>query len=334
MYFDIYQNTFYNAESQSVCMSCRDVKNDSHSVAVTRTKKKVVGVVLGVILLSGAVLWITWLIIRPPLIDVGGYRLEARVKGTGNPAVVFETGFTGGVLFYWKLQNRVAAHTRTLVYERAGLGRSDPGPQPRTAEQMARDLHALLAALDIRPPVVLVGHSAGGLFMRVFAHDYPADVAAMVFIDPATEASYERMRQSSPGDWQSMEAKLSAGLRQQWNALPESFNEARSAWPLPSIPYVMITATKPLGEWALKSPKDMEAWSKEHQALLSELSSTTTTHIILAQADHLSVLNEPSVAKAILDTVEQVRTQRLWPASGGAGIRIIATTPNIPVNTR
>jgi pimeloyl-ACP methyl ester carboxylesterase len=269
-----------------------------------------VAVILGVMLLSCALLSIAWFIIRPPLIDVGGYRLAARVKGSGNPSVVFETGFTGGILPYWQLQDRIAEHTRTLVYERAGLGRSDPGPQPRTAEQMARDLHSLLAALDIRPPVVLVGHSAGGLFMRVFAHDYPAEVAAVVFIDPATEASYERMRQSSPSDWQTMEAKLPAGMRRQWVALPESFKEARSAWPLPPIPYVMITATKPLGEWGLKSREDMEAWSEEHQALLANLPSTMTTHITLPQADHLSVLKEAAVAKAILNAVEQVRARR------------------------
>jgi pimeloyl-ACP methyl ester carboxylesterase len=276
---------------------------------VTRTQRKA-GVILGVTLLSGAVLWIAWLIIRPPLIDVGGYRLEARVKGSGNPTVVFETGFTGGTLLYWKLQDRIAERTRTLVYERAGLGRSDSGPQPRTAEQIARDLHKLLVALQIRPPIVLVGHSAGGLFMRVFAHEYPAEVAAMIFIDPATEASYERMRQSSPGDWQTMETKLPEGLRRQWVALPESFNEAHSAWPLPPIPYVMITGTKPLGEWGFESREDMEAWAGEHQALLSRLPSTRTTNIVLPQADHLSLLKEPAVAKAILDTVEQVRARR------------------------
>jgi thioesterase domain-containing protein len=275
-------------------------------------KRKMIGVALGGMLLS-AVLWIAWLIIRPPLIDVGGYRLEARVKGLGNPAVVFETGFTGGIPLYWKLQDRIAEHTQTLVYERAGLGRSDPGPQPRTAEQMARDLHSLLAALGIRPPIVLVGHSAGGLFMRVFAHDYPAEVATLVFIDPATEASYERMRQSSPKDWQSMDAKLPEGLRRQWAALPASIDEARSAWPLPPIPYVIITAMKPLGEWGLKSREDMEAWTTEHQALLAHLPSATITHIILPQADHLSVLKEPAVAKAILDAVEQVRAHTRKP---------------------
>jgi pimeloyl-ACP methyl ester carboxylesterase len=285
-----------------------DAHNDSDLVAVTRMKKKLMGVLLGVMLLS-VVLWIAWFIIRPPLIDVGGYRLEARVKGAGNPTVVFETGFTGGIPLYWRLQDRIAEHTRTLVYERAGLGRSDPGPQPRTAEQMARDLHSLLAALDIRPPVVLVGHSAGGLFMRVFAHDYPADVAAMVFIDPASEASYERMRQSSPKDWQIMEKKLPEGLRRQWVALPASLDEARSAWPLPPVRYVMITAMKPLGEWGLKSREDMEAWSKEHQELLAHLPSTTITHIVLPQSDHLSVLKEPAVIKAILDAVDQVRAR-------------------------
>jgi hypothetical protein len=132
----------------------------------------------------------------------------------------------------------------------------------------------------------------------------------VIFIDPATEASYEHMRQSSPKDWQSMETKLPIGVRRQWSALPASLEQARSAWPLPSIPYVMITAMKPLGEWELKSREDMQAWSEEHQALLSRLSSTTTTNITLPQADHLSVLREPAVAKAILDALEQARLRR------------------------
>jgi hypothetical protein len=106
-----------------------------------------------------------------------------------------------------------------------------------------------------------------------------------------------------------METKLPAGLRRQWVALPASLDEARSAWPLPRVPYVMITAIKPLGEWGLKSREDMEAWPGEHQALLSQLPSTTTTNIILPQANHLSVLKEPAVAKAILDTIEQVRAR-------------------------
>jgi hypothetical protein len=131
-----------------------------------------------------------------------------------------------------------------------------------------------------------------------------------VFIDPATEASYDRMRQSSPKDWKSVGTKLPEGPRRQWAALPASIDEARSAWPLPTIPYVIITAMKPSGEWGLKSREDMEAWTTEHQALLAHLPSATITHIILPQADHLSVLKEPAVAKAILDAVEQVRARR------------------------
>jgi hypothetical protein len=72
----------------------------------------------------------------------------------------------------------------------------------------------------------------------------------------------------------------------------------------------MITAMKPLGEWGLKSREDMEEWRGEHQALLSKLPSTTTTHIILPQVDHIGVLKEPAVANAILDALEQVRARR------------------------
>jgi pimeloyl-ACP methyl ester carboxylesterase len=211
---------------------------------MTRSTRRRFGGLVGKLLFTCAALLIAWLVLRPPLIDIGGARLETRLKGSGSPTVVFETGFTGGILPYWKLQDRIAEHTRTLFYERAGLGRSDAGRQPRTAEQMARDLHSLLIAAGVTPPIILVGHSAGGIFMRVFAHDYPNDVAAMVFVDPATEASYERMRRASPEEWREMDKKLPEGQRRQWDALPASLDEARSAWPLPQIPYVVITAAQ------------------------------------------------------------------------------------------
>ena len=277
---------------------------------MTRSTRRRFGGLVGKLLFTCAALLIAWLVLRPPLIDIGGARLETRLKGSGSPTVVFETGFTGGILPYWKLQDRIAEHTRTLFYERAGLGRSDAGRQPRTAEQMARDLHSLLIAAGVTPPIILVGHSAGGIFMRVFAHDYPNDVAAMVFVDPATEASYERMRRASPEEWREMDKKLPEGQRRQWDALPASLDEARSAWPLPQIPYVVITAMKPSGEWGLKSPEDMVARAQEHRDLLAQLPGAMTTHIILPQADHFSVLKEPGVTKAILNAVDQARIQR------------------------
>ena len=65
-------------------------------------------------------------------------KVETKIDGMGRPAVIFESGFTGGVFLWQPVQSEVR-HALTLSYERAGLGRSDPGPEPRSAEQIARE---------------------------------------------------------------------------------------------------------------------------------------------------------------------------------------------------
>src|SRR5271169_470765 len=83
--------------------------------------------------------------VSPQLVQVGNLRVETKIEGTGNPPVILESGFTGGLFPWGPIQTEVAKQTLTLSYDRAGLGRSDPGPEPRRAEQITRELHALLA---------------------------------------------------------------------------------------------------------------------------------------------------------------------------------------------
>ncbi len=265
---------------------------------ITRTRAVVL---LALALIAAALLWRAWLISRPPLVPIGGHRLEARLKGTGSPPVVFDAGFEDPMSLFEPLEESIAEHTETLVYDRAGYGRSDPGPEPRTALAAARDLRELLAVLGVRPPVVLVCYSAGCLFSRVFAHEYPGEVAGLVFIDPATEPIYAAALNRPPQrDWP-------AGARREWAALAATLDEARAAWPLPSVPYVLITALKPSGQWPLESRNDMNAWLKEQQNLLGKLAGAT--HIVFPQADHTSVLSERDVTKAILELVARVKLQ-------------------------
>jgi pimeloyl-ACP methyl ester carboxylesterase len=81
------------------------------------------------------------------------------------------------------VQPQVATTTRVCAYDRAGLGWSDPGPQPRNAKQVARELNALLANAGINGPYVLAGHSFGGMLHRLFAHENTDDVVDLVLID-------------------------------------------------------------------------------------------------------------------------------------------------------
>jgi pimeloyl-ACP methyl ester carboxylesterase len=127
----------------------------------------------------------------PPgrLIDVGGYRLHIQCEGTGSPTVVLDAGL-GGMSQDWNLvQTEMGQTTRVCAYDRAGMGWSDPGPQPRTPGQIATELHTLLTNAGIPGPYVLVGHSVGGKNVRMFTLQYPDQVTGMVLVDARSEVA-------------------------------------------------------------------------------------------------------------------------------------------------
>jgi pimeloyl-ACP methyl ester carboxylesterase len=122
----------------------------------------------------------------PPgqLVDVGGYRLHINCIGTGSPTVVIDAGL-GDWSTSWGgfVQPEVAKTTRVCTYDRAGMGWSEAGPLPRDAAQFAKELHTLLQNAHIQGPYVMVGHSLGGLPVRLFVHDYASEIAGVVLIE-------------------------------------------------------------------------------------------------------------------------------------------------------
>jgi pimeloyl-ACP methyl ester carboxylesterase len=250
--------------------------------------------------------WITWLAIRPPLIEVHGRRVEARIEGKGTPTVVFELGAAGGNLAYWRVQNAVARYARTVVYERAGLGRSSLGAEPRSAEVIARELHELLEVTGQTPPYVLVGHSYGGLLVRVFAHLYPVETAGLVLVDPATEGMYAYLEKSAPAEWAAAATALDEGFQRQWKATPIAIAQAAAAWPLPAVPTTILTAQKPLGQWPLKGPADMSVWESEHRQLAERIPGAR--RVLMAESDHLSILLKDQLADEILRIVNESKS--------------------------
>ncbi len=129
----------------------------------------------------------------PPLgklVDVGGYRLHLYEMGSGRrdgPTVIFESGLGCSCLDWCKVQPEVAKFAHAVSYDRAGLGWSDSSPNPRTSEQMVAELHTLLTNANVPRPYILVGHSFGGLTIRLYADTYPQEVVGMVFVDTSHE---------------------------------------------------------------------------------------------------------------------------------------------------
>lgn len=124
------------------------------------------------------------------LVDIGGYRLHIHCTGTGSPTVILDAGLAGTSLDWSKVQPAVARFTRVCSYDRAGYGWSDNGPGPRTSQQIVKELHLLLARAQIDGPYVLVGHSFGGLNMRLYAYHYPKEVVGMVLLDATSEHQF------------------------------------------------------------------------------------------------------------------------------------------------
>ena len=119
----------------------------------------------------------------------GSRRLNLFCLGTGSPVVVLDAG-TGGDSADWRhVQGTIAHTTRTCSYDRAGYGFSTPGRRPMDADNSVEDLHRLIIAADLTRPIILVGHSIGGLYATLFAQRYPAEVAGMVLVDPAFQGS-------------------------------------------------------------------------------------------------------------------------------------------------
>jgi pimeloyl-ACP methyl ester carboxylesterase len=117
-------------------------------------------------------------------VDVGGGRhMNIVCLGHGSPTVVFDNGFGDMIMGWRKVQIPVSGFTRACAYDRAGTGYSDPSPLPMTAQNITDELHRLLRRGGVKGPVVLVGHSLGGLFVTLYADRFPSEVAGLVLVE-------------------------------------------------------------------------------------------------------------------------------------------------------
>jgi pimeloyl-ACP methyl ester carboxylesterase len=143
----------------------------------------------------------------PPgqLVDIDGHKMHLDCTGQGVPTVLLESGLSDNWLVWYKVQPAVSKLTRVCSYDRAGLGFSDPRPEQQPdSRNIAHNLHTLLANAGVNPPYVLVGHSIGGIHIRVYQNLYPADIVGMVLVDSGHPDQEERL----PPEMKQLQSRL------------------------------------------------------------------------------------------------------------------------------
>ena len=286
------------------------------------------------------------------LVEIGGGRkLYLECRGTGSPTVVLEAGYRSTARVWSEdlvqpaaprpmVLQGVAAFTRVCLYERPGVtavvdgrvvpSRSDPVPMPRTAEGVVADLHALLRAAAVPGPYVLVGHSLGGLFVRLYAAAYPDEVVGLVLVDAWSEQLRALL---TPEQWQSYVRFNSvvppelAGERDyetiDFAAASAAMREAVAARPLRPLPLVVLAHGQPFGvpEAGLGfAPETLErAWRAAQEGLAAL--APDARFAVAAESGHYVQLQQPElVVEAIRQVVDAVRTPASWatPAASPA----------------
>ena len=274
------------------------------------------------------------------LVDVGGHRLYVHCTGSGSPTVVLVSGLAETSV-YWDgwIAPAVAQNTTVCSYDRAGQGWSDPPASPQDGAAVASDLHTLLDRAQIPGPYVLVGHSTGGAYIRVFAARYPDQVAGMVFLDsqpnealtglPDFPSQYGILRRASalfpslarlgvfrlvnqfasdplPVPTRDEEsavvstANLNRIQRDEFAELPMTLTEAAALTTLGDRPLIVVTAAK-----------GAQAGWLALQDKMTGLSSNSD-HRVLPATDHPGLIHDrvgaAQASQAILDVVASVRS--------------------------
>lgn len=257
----------------------------------------------------------------PRLVDIGGRVLHMHCVGEGEPVVVFDAGLGDDGETWSQVQPEVGRATRACVYDRAGTGSSSAAPRSHTSRQMVEELYTLLRQAEIPAPYVLVGHSLGGLNIRLFASAHRAEVGGMVLVDATTEDQDTRYWALLPAD--TLRA-FQTSLRDNregvdYGAFRASMAELRDVnRSLGELPLVVLTRGKesppPPGISTVLDEQMAGVW-REMQSELPRLSSNSV-HIIAENSQHY-IHWEASrlVVAAVLEVVAAARTHRHLDAS-------------------
>ncbi len=231
--------------------------------------------------------------------EVNGHSLHIECLGTGSPTIVLESGEGGTVREFSQIQKKLAELTTTCAYDRANNGQSDKVATPRTAKDVMEDLHALLSAAKVPGPYLLVGHSAGGMFVQLYARTYPDQVFGVVAMNPVPPA---HPWLDQVGD-ASEEAYYRGQNGESLDYLTSSDQIATAPLP-PDVPFEMLLSTD------IQCEGDqicLKSYSTYEQIMQTVSASWPSGNFSQVESGHNIFVEDP---EAVVTTVERVLSSR------------------------
>lgn len=270
--------------------------------------------------LLGAVAPAATLAQRTDTVRVGARRVEVLRMGTGSPTLVLESGAGEGAEEWKGIIADLAQFTHVLAYSRSGHGRSSATPGTGSPQASVAELHELLRTLGATGPVVLVGHSWGGLLARLYVSTYPGEVAGLVLIDGTHEAQFARWAPLNPAfkimdSIRALLPTLSPSARGAYEQIlaVQNAQQVSGMKSLPaSLPVAVITALKPCApqrEFTCRDPRALAVWRALHDEWFTQ--ATTGIRIVSAQTEHYVMNDQPQlILQAARFVLDQVRTTK------------------------
>ncbi len=247
-------------------------------------------------------------------VEIDGHKQHILDVGTGSPVVIFITGAGADLQNFSTVQTEIAKLTRTLSYDRAGIGLSEELNTERTVDHFAIELNEILEKENIEPPYLVVSHSLGGFIARWYVHTYPEKVAGMVLIDPAYEGFLDTIRNTRSADQRRrMKDMVDLGIvnkpkasRKELEMLQKDEDMMRSTRLPLQIPITMLTSGR-FSDEERKSgatAEDIEKWVRFHERL--KLQAPQLKHIVTENSGTFIHQEEPELVIAEIKSMLEV----------------------------
>lgn len=229
-------------------------------------------------------------------------KLYAKLVGenNGKPTVIMDAGYGDFSTAWDSVNGDISILSNVLIYDRAGLGKSETSSNPRTSREMVKELKELLIEAKIKPPYILVGHSFGGVNMRMFATEYQNEVCGLVLVDSTPEDYIERCLPTMSQDFQQAYNKQFV-YEGNYDEFMESLKQLKETKLKLNIPLIVLSA----GKKAHYSKESQELWNEMQREIL-EISSDGEL-VIAKNSAHYIQNDEPEVVvsaiKKLIDLI-------------------------------